>query len=149
MFDHLITGWKIYTGLPVSRLFLPSICFAHFSQMNSFANITCLLSLPCSVTWIDFLFPPGSGPNCSTGPWRPSRIGPYPTSQFPPPSAGTRSHFPSSPQIMLHLLSPFDNVFSTWNTPTSFLSSPNPPLSGWLSPTHSVENSERRAVEGM
>lgn len=54
MFDHLITGWKIYTGLPVSRLFLPSICFAYFSQINSFANITCLVSLPCSVTCSDY-----------------------------------------------------------------------------------------------
>lgn len=76
MFDHLITGWKIYIGLPVSRLFLPSICFAHFSQINSFANITCVVSLPCS------LFPLGSSPNSSTGPWRPSISGSHPTSQF-------------------------------------------------------------------
>lgn len=69
MFDHLITGWKIYTGLPVSRLFLPSICFAYCSQINFFGNITCLVSLPRSVTCADSLFPP----NSSAGPWRPAR----------------------------------------------------------------------------
>lgn len=145
MFDHLITGWKIYTGLPVSSLFLPSICFAHFSQINSFANITRLVSLPCSVTCDDFLLPPGSSPNSSAGPWRPSTIGSYPPSQFLPHSPGTFSHFPSSPQLF-RLPSLFAYVFSR-PAYLLLLPSPKPPLSGWFSPTQSAEHPESRAME--
>lgn len=114
------------------------------------------VAAPLSVTCSNSLFPLGSSPDSSTGPWGPSIIGSHlpPPPTFPtqshllPPSAETYRHFLSRPPITSNCSSLLLMFSPTWNAFLSFLPNPNPPLLlGYFSSTQSGENSSRKAIE--
>lgn len=158
MFGYLMTGQKIYVALPVSRLFLPSVCFAHCGQINSFENIACRLSLPYSERE-QFSFPFLIKSRLFSRALETLHNKDPPTLSFKPIFRTPNRHlslFPSQPQIMF-LCFPFLLRFTcAWIPSASFcLIHTLHYQGGTVPPTHwripGIRNSEiqKTKVKGM